>query len=367
MVAFPSTAHPPPAKVVFLLVPKGDPLPCLPGSPSATTAPCVHSQVTLNTGAYPQIAMVPHSHLAFVTPGGLGFVNGVDVTKSSSSLAISGISLNSGLVTVTVTVPTGQTLSLNPGNPGSVLIQGVPLGTTNKTNFNGVFTIVTGLSSNNFNYVLNSTTNTNDTDTVDSNSFAFFGSPNVSIGFSQTAQGIAINPITRTAAIADANATGSNAPQIDFLNSLDQSITSIIFHAGCTFYTTTLPCSNAPELLGTSSVAFQPYSNLLVSYNPQQNQVSISNPTTQQRYAFACNLSAPPPLPPTPAATSCIIDPKTSDEQIQFLAQTKLNGQGTSSVTVTAGGPSRGLDLFCGLAIDPGNYQGFVLQSGSGT
>jgi len=155
----------------------------------------------------PQIAMVPHSHLAFVTPGGLGFVNGVDVTKSSSSLAISGISLNSGLVTVTVTVPTGQTLSLNPGNPGSVLIQGVPLGTNNNTNFNGVFTILSVLNNNSFTYVLNSTTNTNDTDTVDSNSFAFFGSPNVSIGFSQTAQGIAINPITRTAAIADANAT----------------------------------------------------------------------------------------------------------------------------------------------------------------
>jgi len=78
-------------------------------------------------------------------------------------------------------------------------------------------------------------------------------------------------------------------------------------------------------------------------------------------------LAAPPPLPPTPAATSCIIDPKTSTEQIQLLAQTKLNGQGTSSVTVTAGGSSRTLNLFGGLAVDPATNQAFVVQSGSGT
>src|SRR5229473_814122 len=36
---------------------------------STGAPPCVYSQVTLNTAAYPQIAMAPHGHLAFVTPG----------------------------------------------------------------------------------------------------------------------------------------------------------------------------------------------------------------------------------------------------------------------------------------------------------
>lgn len=349
IVAYSSTASPTTAKVGFLLDLNADSQTCL---TSGATPPCVHSQVTLNTGTYPQVAMVPHSHTALVTPGGIGVINGVDVTKSSSSLPITSISVTSGLVTVALDVST-NTLQLNPGNPGSVLIQGVPLGTTNQTNFNGVFTILNVLSNSSFTYALNTTKN----DTADAGGTAFFGTPNVSIGFSQTAQGIAINPITRTAAIADANATGSNLPQIDLLNSLDQSITSIIFHAGCTAETVTLACANAPELLATTAVAFQPYSNLLVSYNPQQNQVSISNPVTLKRYAFACN---------SPAA-SCLTDPTDSTTQQQFLAQTVLPGTGTSQISVNVGGTARNFTLFGGLAVDPATNQAFVLQSGSGT
>ena len=331
LVAYSSSATPTTAKVGFLLDLSADAQTCLPSLPNATP-PCIHAQVTLNTGQFPQIAMIPHAHQALVTPGGAGVIQGVDVTKSSSSFAIANISVTSGLVTVTLTIPSGQTLSLNPGNPGSVLIQGVPPGTQNGTNFNGVFTIQSVLNSSSFTYALNSSQNDSVVpDPASDSAFAFFSSPNITVSISQTTQGIAVNPITRTAAIADANATGNNGPQIDLLNALDQSISSITFHAGCTIYSTS--CSNAPELLGTSSVAFQPYSNLLVSSNPQQGQLSVSNPVNLRRYAI---VTAGNP------------------------------NDGIATVPVTVNGTSVSLNLFGGLAVDPATNQAFLVQSGTG-
>ncbi len=337
IVAYSSTANPTTAKIGFLLDLNKDSMPCLPSLTSATP-PCIHAQVTLNTGQFPQVAMIPHQHQALVTPGGQGFIQGVDVTQGSSAFTIANVTLSSGLVTVTLNIPSGQTLSLNPGNPGSVLIQNVPAGTTNGTNFNGIFTIQSVLNNNSFTYALSSTVNdsaipTQSPDTA----FAFFGAPNTTVAISQTVQGIAINPITRTAAIADANATGINGPQIDLLNSLDQSVSSITFHSGngsttgpqgCTVFTTT--CANAPELLGTSSVAFQPYSNSLVSYNPQLNQISVSNPVTQARYAVV----------------------QLGSGSLQTLPV----------VPVTVAGAPQNLTVFGGVAVDPATNQAFVVD-----
>lgn len=348
LVAFSSSATTPAADVGFLLDLNKDSQTCLNNPVLTQTAPpCVFSQVTLNTGKYPQVAMIPHQHTAFVTPGGSGVINGVDVTKPSSSLAITAVSLISGLVTVTVNVPTGQILGLNPGNPGSVLIQGVPQG-ANGTVFNGVFAVQSVPTANSFTYALNSSVN--DSATGDSDSAVFFSTPNLLSSISQTLQGIAFNPITRTIAMADANATSSS--QIDLLRSTDLQISSISFHADCTGNTTT--CSGAPELLGTSSVAFQPYTNLLVSYNPQLNQVSISNPTTLQRASFVCNVSS-----------GCLTNWDASSLP-NFQAQIKLPGTGPSQVTFTpSGGASTNLTLFGAVAVDPATNQAFVAMSGS--
>jgi DNA-binding beta-propeller fold protein YncE len=352
LVAYSSSANPTTAKVGFILDLNADPNltahPCLDGT--TQTLPCVSGQVTLNTGPYPQIAMVPHAHMAYVTPGGVGTLNGVDVTKSSTpcstsstqlsnplptSCTISSVSLTSGLVTVTTTAPHG----LNPGNPGTVLIENVPPGASHQTDFNGAFTILSVINATSFTYALNSTNLPNDTATgVTSNcsaanpcSTAFYSSPNITVGISATTQGIAINPIAQTAALADADATGDNGPQIDLLNSLDQSVTSISFFAGCTVYTTS--CPNAPELLGTADVAFQPYTNALVSYNPQQNQVSVSNPVTLGRYA---------------------------------ILQTGGPNGGIATVNATINGSTVPLNLFGGVAVDAATNQALVVQSGSG-
>jgi len=84
-------------------------------------------------------------------------------------------------------------------------------------------------------------------------------------GISATSQGIAINPITHSAAVVDADATGVPA-QIHVLNQLDQSVTSIGLLARVHRLITT--CNNGPEFIGTASVAWQPYTNSIISYNP---------------------------------------------------------------------------------------------------
>ena len=300
---------------------------------SGKTPPCVFSQVTLNTGAYPQIAMAPHGHMAYVSPGGSGVVRGVDVTQSSTSVGISSLSLAVGVVTVTTSNTLTGTI---PGMPFTVLISGVPTSNSaGNTNFNGVFS-ATVTSSTTFIYSL---TGNNNSGTA-SGGTVFYGSPNVIFpGISATTQGIAINPITQTAALADANATGQNGPQIDLLNQLDQSVSSISYFATCTAFT--INCAGSPELLHTADVAWQPYTNLLVSYNPTLNQVSISDPETRTRRALACKSSS-----------ACQVNPIVP-------SQVTLTGTGTATIN--------SLTLWGGIAVDSATNQAFIVQSGSST
>jgi hypothetical protein len=335
LVAYSSTSISSAANVGFIVnLNQGASAPygCLGGT---GTPPCLYSQVTLNTGAYPQIAMAPHGHFGYVTPGGSGVVRGVDVTQPSTSIAISSISLTSGIVTVTTS---GTLTGIVPGIPATVLITGVP--TTNaagNTNFNGVYSIA-ATSSTTFTYAINTTASG-----TASGGTVFYGAPNVTFGgISQTGQGISINSISNTAAIADANATGPGGPQIDILNQLDQSVTSIPLFATCTAFTTT--CANAPEFPGTARIGWQPYTNVIVSYNPGTpdntvggpgtpvNQVSLSDPVTARRYA--------------------IVDFGTSTTGFATIAVTN--------------GTTGSLKLWGAVAVDPSTNQAFVAQSGSG-
>jgi DNA-binding beta-propeller fold protein YncE len=287
---------------------------------SGKTPPCVFSQVTLNTGAYPQIAMAPHGHLAFVSPGGSGVLRGVDVTQPSTSVGISSVSLAAGVVTATTSSTLTGTI---PGLPVTVLISGVPTSNSaGNTNFNGVFT-ASVTSATTFVYSLTSTASGSA-----SGGTVFYGSPDLIFpGISSTTQGIAINPITHTAALADANATGQNGPQIDLLNQLDQSVSSISFFATCTAFTTN--CANSPELLHTADVTWQPYANSIVSYNPDLQLVSVSDADSQKRYAIV-----------------------------------PVNGPSTVTLSVP-NGTTGSLRLWGGIAVDPATNQAFVVESGS--
>jgi DNA-binding beta-propeller fold protein YncE len=347
---------------------------------STKVGQCLFSQVTLNTGTYPHVATAPHGHLALVTPGGSGVVRGVDVTKPSSGNVILSSTLTAGLVTVTIdtshcppplpdptTTPPSNPcpFTLVPGNAGTVLITGVKPGTSaNEAFFNGSFS-VNVTSNNSFTYTVNSTASdsgtggcqTNSTTNVKTCAEVLYSSPDQIFVLSPTLQGVAINPVTRTAAMADANAP--SAGQIWLLNSLDQTTTTISFSAGCSAFTTS--CPSAPEFLGTADVAWQPYTNALVSYNPHINQVSISDPVSRQRFAFACNNNGAPITPGT-----CLTNPVTAQDHQTFQNQIVLNGTGMASLTVQ-NGTTNSLNLFGGLAVDPVTNQAFVLKSGSGT
>lgn len=358
---------------------------------STKAGQCLLAQVTLNNGAYPQIATAPHGHLALVTPGGSGVVRGVDVTKPSTANVILSATLTAGLVTVTIdsthcpppladpnpsaTPPTNPCpFSMVPGNAGTVLMTGLkPGNSSNDAFFNGNFSVQV-TSSNSFTYGVNTTASDSaqggcqTSNGVKTCATVFYGGPNQTVQITPTLQGVAINPITSTAAMADTNSTGV---QLDLLNALDQSVSSIGFSATCTAFTTT--CSSAPELLGTADVAWQPFTNELVSYNPNLNQVSISDPVGHVRYAFACELNNG--TTKTNAGTSCITDPSTAPTTVcanlsacqqMFLNQITLLGTGTANLTVN-NGTTGSLALFGGIAVDPATNQAFVLMSGSGT
>src|SRR6266851_3282274 len=300
---------------------------------SGQTPPCIFSQVTLNTGAYPQIAMAPHGHMAYVTPGGSGIVRGVNVLQPSTSIGLSTLALTVGGTVTATTANSTPLTGLVPGIPTTVLISGVPLpnttGNPTGVNFNGVFSVL-ATSSTSFQYYLRRSVTGSGTA---NGGTVFFGSPNVVFaGLSNTTQGIAINPITHTAALADANATGR---QINLLNQLDQSFTSVSFQTNCTAFT--IPCNSSGEFPGTARVAWQPYTNSIISYNPgvpgtPVNQVSISDPITRRRYALI-NM---------PSGTT-----------------------GSANITVQ-NGTTNSLTLWGGVAVDPATNQAFIVQSGSG-
>src|SRR5207302_5318550 len=132
-------------------------------TPSSTKAgQCLFSQVTLNTGTYPQVAVSSHGHSALVTPGGSGVVLEIEVTKPSTANLVRSASLSGGVVTVAVDTtqcppgvsPTSSSttnpcpLTMVPGFVGSVLITGLTAkNSANNALFNGVFTV--SVTSNN--------------------------------------------------------------------------------------------------------------------------------------------------------------------------------------------------------------------------
>jgi hypothetical protein len=120
-------------------------LKCLPSS--AWTLPyCPIGYVTLNSGPNPQVAFESGARLAYVTPGGAGVLSAVDLAHPSNG------SLGSPIASATrasnvVTITTSSSHNLNPGNPGTVLISGLPVGLTN---FNGSFSVFAVLDATHF-------------------------------------------------------------------------------------------------------------------------------------------------------------------------------------------------------------------------
>src|SRR6267378_471395 len=249
-------------------------LKCLPSAANVSwTLPyCPIAYVTLATGSNPQVAFEPGARLAYVTPGGQGLLSVVNLATPSTAVGIVSATRASNVVTIRTDAPH----NLNPGNPGTVLISGLPAA---KTNFNGSFSVGTVLDANNFQYFQ---ADKDDTSTCPPPSppntllscTASSGVPFLTYTISPSTAGIAFNRITRTAVLADENVTFA---QISFVDPQSQTVSSMTLFAGATGQVS----SGSPEL-GATNVAFQPFTNTAVSFNPVLNQVSLLDPTALQ-------------------------------------------------------------------------------------
>ncbi len=251
---------------------------CIPGTAPAPF--CAIGSVSLNTGAKPQIAFEPRLHLAFVSPGGRGLMSVVDLTQKGSIIPIAAAPTGASRAKFTlgnqtqglVTITTTTAHNINPAVLGTVLITGV-----SPADFNGSFQVSSVIDSTHFQYIQPtvSTVETGGSGNVS------FGNPDLTFSISNTNQGIAINPESRTAVVADPNAS---IGQISFISTLDEQVTSLTLNTGSFLNNP----GSAPEI-GATWVAVQPFTNVAVSFNPSLNAVSFIDPTKPQRLAQALN------------------------------------------------------------------------------
>ena len=300
---------------------------CIIGPPApALPRYCVTGYVTLNTGPHPQVAFEPGAHIAYVTPGGGGLLEGINLaTLPSLPVAVTKVTRTSNSVQVTTSAPHNISSGISGLGGPTVLIANVPKGATSATNFNGAFPVTAVLGPNDFTFAQASV---NDTSTCapSDGCTTTQGAVNLVFQISPSIQGIAVNPITRRLAFVDPNVAAS---QIEFLDPLSQSpATMSVFKdaVGATF-------SGAPEI-GETSVAFQPFSNTAVVFNPSSNfnQISLIDPSAFQRAAIV------------------------------------NTGQlGTGSVSFPAVTPTVTLSIPGALAVDPVSNIAIAVNSGDGT
>jgi hypothetical protein len=331
LVAFASTN----AGFVVNLDPSQSPSICLPGfAPSDGTSYCPVALATLNTGTNPQVAFEPGAHLVYATPGGAGTLTAVNLSNPSQGpLKILSAMRTANIVTVTMEPNTPH--NIVPGDTPTVLISGLPMG-TGGTSFNGAFPVLTVINNLQFSYAQVGPNDTA-TSTTAQQGFLSVGTSDITFAVTPTIQGIDINPITHSAALADPNAAGSanGGPQVTFIDSLDEGVTSLSICKGLNLaiLAVTPPC--APEL-GATAVAYQPFTNTVALLNSTLNQISLLDPSSSQRVTIV----------PTGQTTA-------------------------SSVTFTPSVPSGAtpitVNLNGAIAVDPIHNVALAVNSGSGT
>ena len=128
--------------------------------------------------------------------------------------------------------------------------------------------------------------------------------------------------------LADPNAT---LGQVNFMSTLDQGVSSMTLTEGSLGIT----AGTGPEIRDTN-VAYQPFSNTAVLFNPQLNQVSLIDPVRLQRLQI---------IPTAPAS-----GPATN---------------GIGIVNVPGGTGTVPLSIFGALAVDAATNTALVVNSGS--
>lgn len=257
---------------------------CLPdltgNQPPTGTTYCAISSASIDTGATPQVAFEPNVHLAYVSPGGRGAFSVVDLSQKSTSSNIAAAPGGAVRSNNVVTIVTVTPHNIDPILGGSVLISGLPPGTKG-TNFNGAFQVLPSgvIDSRTFAFSQAAPDDTGGSSATATGVVGASGS-STPLNVTSTAVGIAINPVSRTAAYADPNATSS---QIGFIDSEDERLGPAITLSVGSFGTTT---GTAPES-GARFVAYQSYYNVVVSFNPARNEISFLDPAGLTRIVAA--------------------------------------------------------------------------------
>jgi len=242
-------------------------------------APCVIASVSLTTGPTPQVIMQPNVPLAYVTPGGSGNTTVVNLLSKDNSSTIAagpvGAVRTNNVVTVVTTNPHG----INPATGGTVLVSGITTtgGTSGQSDMNGTYLVNGGSVTDPFTFSYTQAAPQGQTlaNETGGGGSVQYGSSYYAFNTTSTAVGGAINPVTRSFAYADPN---SSSAQLSFIQTLDQSVlTATLQVNACNTCPTTNP--TAPET-GFRFVAFDPYTNVLIAFNPKDphDEISFVNP-----------------------------------------------------------------------------------------
>src|SRR5712691_1486385 len=256
------------------------------------TPPAILGPVTISTGANTHVAVEPHMNWAIATPGGLGSIGIVDLNRQTVN-NIASIARATNVVTVTVELSTGAApqppLEVQRGD--AVRIQGL-----SDPSFDGFFTVSNvGPSNGQFSYTQTGATQ------PDKTTFSITGTVNyatavATLELSRLFQGIGINPETQQAVLVDPSTSGV----VSFLSLLDQTSSPLTLRGAGSG--TTL----GPVETGSVAGAFNPLTNVAVTVNPNNNTLSVLDPSTPARL----NNTNPFPTRPDPVAVA--LDPSTN-------------------------------------------------------
>lgn len=238
--------------------------------------------VSISTGSNTHVAIEPHLNWALATPGTLGSMGIVDLSRQSSNVITAVSRTNNGTTTV-VTVTVQSTTSSSPLSVqvgDAVQIQNVqfPAGTDSTIaaqapSFNGFYGVsAVGPGPNQFSYTqLDSTlpnVATQSTPQAASGSVNY-SQPVATVGLPITIQGVAINPETQQAALFDPSTNGGG--NVSFFSLIDQSVSSLALQV------------NKAADIGTIAGAYNPLTNTVVAVNFFANTLSVIDPTQPHR------------------------------------------------------------------------------------
>jgi len=212
------------------------------------------------------------ARLVYVTPGGAGLLSGRGLGQSICRIRRY-CQRHARLHVVTIT--TSAAHNLNPGNPGTVLISGLPAGSTKQDRFQRIFFVGQVLDATHFQYFQ---ADKDDTSTC---------TIRLCRQFWNSVSDLLHLPLRLWAlpSIQSREAPFSPTPchlQPDFFHRSEEPI-----RTRCrSFSEETGPASAGVLELGAAEVAFQPFTNTAVSFNPKTNEVSLLDPSLLQRPAI---------------------------------------------------------------------------------